>query len=149
MAVKPMPEGYHSMTPMLVVQGAGDLIRFAKEAFGAEERSRMPGPKDTVAHAELKIGDSIVMVADPGPTYPAMPTYLYLYVADVDKTYGRALEAGGTAVEEPKDQFWGDRTAEVKDGSGNRWTIATHTEDLTPEQMQKRVQEWTAQQASR
>lgn len=140
MAVKPIPEGYHSVTPYLVITGAARLIEFLKAAFDAKEIERMSMPDGTVAHAEVKIGDSPVMMGEAGGRYPAMPAGLYLYVTDVDATYRRAVQAGGTSVEEPTDKFYGDRSAGVKDPSGNFWWIGTHKEDVAPEEIKRRMQ---------
>ena len=144
MAVKPVPEGYHTVTPYLAIEGATSVLDFVKEAFGAEELYRIDAPGDKIGHAEVKIGDSIVMVADAstGDEATLMPGMLHLYVDDVDKVYRKAIEAGAASVREPEDQFYGDRTAGVKDSAGNHWYIATHTEDVPPEEMNKRAQEW-------
>lgn len=139
MAVKPIPDGYHSITPYLVVAGAARIIDFAREAFGAQEIMRMPGPDNTIAHAEIRIGDSVVMLADAGGPIPARPANLMLYVPNVDEVYRRALQAGGKSEREPADQFYGDRNAGVTDSAGNHWWIATHVEDVTPEEVQRRL----------
>ena len=136
--VKPIPDGYHSVTPYLVVDGAAKLIDFARQAFGAEEMFRMPAPQDTIGHAEIRIGDSVVMLADAGPENPPRPANLLLYVDDCDSTYRKALAAGGASEREPTDQFYGDRTAGV-DACGIRWWIHTHVEDVSPEEMEKRA----------
>ncbi len=139
MAVKPIPDGYHSVTPYLIVDGAAKLIDFAKEAFGAEEMFRMPGESGAIGHAEMRIGDSVVMLADPNPDFPPRPANLLLYVADCDAAYRKALAAGGSSDREPADQFYGDRSAGVKDAFGNLWWLHTHIEDVSAEEMQKRV----------
>lgn len=139
MAVKPVPDGYHSVTPYLVVAGASRIIEFAKQAFDARELVRMPGPNNTIGHAEIRIGDSVVMMADAGATHPARPATLMLYVPNVDEVYRRALKAGGRSEREPTDQFYGDRSAGVSDPAGNQWWIATHVEDVTPEELQRRA----------
>lgn len=139
MAVKPIPEGYHTVTPYLVVEGAAGLIDFLKQAFDAEEVFRMPGPNDTIGHAEVKIGNSMIMLADAGAQYPATPSMICLYVEDVDTLYQRAIAAGATSIKEPADQFYGDRSGGVKDASGMQWWISTHVEDVTPEELQKRA----------
>jgi len=139
MAVKPIPEGYRSVTPYLIAQGAAKVLDFVKETFDASEIMRMPGPNGTIGHAEFRIGDSTVMISDGGEQYPPMPCSLYVYVSDVDETYKRALKAGGTSVKEPTDQFYGDRSASVKDSCGNLWGIATHVEDVTPEEIERRM----------
>lgn len=150
MAVKPKPEGYHSVTPYLVVDGADTLIEFVKQAFGAEETVRMGTPDGKVGHAEVRIGDSIVMLADASASEQGrpMPGMIHLYVEDTDKVYRRAIEAGGTSLREPADQFYGDRSGGVRDPVGNQWWIATHVEDVPPDEMAKRAQEWQAKQQS-
>ena len=149
MAVKPIPEGYHSVTPYLIVDGAGALIDFMKQAFDAEETVRMDTPDGKIGHAEFRIGDSIVMLADSATSdWDAMPATVVVYVEDVDKTYRRALEAGGTSVRDVADQFYGDRAGGVRDPVGNHWWIHTHVEDVPPEEMARRAQEWQAQQQS-
>jgi PhnB protein len=140
MAVKPIPEGYHTVTSYLVVPGVTNLINFLKRAFNAAELHRMARPDGTIMHAEVKIGDSHVMLGEPMGQWPPMPCALYLYVNDTDATYKRALEAGATSLMEPADQFYGDRNAGVKDPSGNFWWIATHKEDVPPEELEKRAE---------
>ena len=139
--VKPIPVGYHSVTPYLIVEGAPKLIAFLKHTFNAEEATRMNGPDGRVAHAEVKIGDSFVMLSDATGEYKPVESQLYVYVDDIDLTYKRALEAGATSVREPKNQFYGDRSASVRDPTGNIWGIATHVEDVSPEEMQRRMKE--------
>jgi len=136
LAVKAIPEGYHSVTPSLSVQGAAKLIDFLKEGFGAQEAFRMPAPNGEIMHAEVKIGDSIVMLNDLMGQSPTTSS-LFLYVTDVDQVYQRALKAGGTSLSAPANMFWGDRMAQVKDSFGNQWSIATHVEDVPPQEMQK------------
>ena len=140
MAVKPVPHGYHCVTPYLAVQGALRLIDFVKQAFDAQEIEHMNRPDGTIAHAEVRIGDSMVMIADAAPPWKPMPTGLYLYVNDTDATYQRAMQAGATSLMEPADQFYGDRNAGVEDPCGNYWWIATHKEDLSPEELARRAQ---------
>ena len=147
MAVNPVPEGYRTVTPYLVVDGATNVLDFVKQAFGAEEKFRMDGPDGKVGHAEVQIGDSIVMVGDAGAENPAMPAMIHLYVDDCDATYERALAAGAKSEREPTDQFYGDRSAGVRDSAGNLWWIATHVEDVPEEEMAKRIEEATAAQA--
>ena len=145
MAVNPIPEGYHTVTPYLVVQGAEGVIQFAKLAFGAKERIRLPGPNGTIGHAELEIGDSVVMLADMDERQNLMPAMVHLYMEDVDAVYARAIEAGGKSIQEPKDQFYGDRNAAVQDSAGNKWYISTHVEDVSPEEMDRRVAQAVSQ----
>jgi PhnB protein len=146
MAVKPIGDGYHSVTPYLVVEGAEKLLTFVKLAFGAEETVRMPGPGGSIGHAEVRIGDSTVMLADATERSPALAAMLHLYVDDCDATYGRALDAGATSVRELKDEFYGDRMGGVRDAFGNQWYLATHVEDVSDEEMAKRAQELAAAQ---
>jgi len=137
--VKAVPDGYHTVTPFLNVKGAAEAIDFYKKAFGAEERGgRAPGPNNTIMHSELKIGDSTVMVAD-AMMGPPTQASLHLYVPDADASWKRATEAGATVVMPLADQFWGDRYGVVADRWGNRWSIATHKEDVPPAEMQKRT----------
>lgn len=138
MAVKAVPEGYRTVTPSLVVKGAAKLIDFLKEAFGAEESFRMPTPNGEIMHAEVRIGDSVVMLNDAMRQAPTNSS-LFLYVNDADATYRRALKAGASSVSEPTDMFWGDRVAQVSDHFGNFWSIATHKEDVAPGEMEKRA----------
>ena len=138
MAVRAVPEGFHTVTPTLTVKGAAKLIDFLKAAFGAEEKFRMPGPGGAIMHAEITIGDSIVMLSD-AIRQPATQTELYLYVTDADGTYQRALKAGAKSLMAPVDMFWGDRFARVEDAFGNAWGIATHKEDVAPDEMARRA----------
>lgn len=141
MTVKPIPEGYHTVTPYLVVPGVAKLIDFLKQAFGAEEKERHARPDGGIMHAEVKIGNSIVMMGEPQGEFKSMPmpSMLYVYVNDVDDAYKRALQAGATSVMAPADQFYGDRNGGVKDAAGNLWWIATHIEDVSPEELAKRA----------
>jgi PhnB protein len=140
MAVKPIPDGYHTVTPYLVVPRVAELIDFLKQAFGAEEMFRMPRPDGAIAHAEVRIGDSMVMMGEPMGQFQPMLAMIHLYVDDADTMYKRALEAGATSVREPTDQFYGDRTAGVKDPAGNQWWIATHKEDVAPDELARRAE---------
>ncbi len=139
MAVKPIPDGFHTVTPYLLVAGVPKLIEFLKKAFGGEETECLAMEDGTVMHAQVKIGDSIIMLGDPRGRCEPMPMSLYLYVPDTDAVYQRAIEAGGESVMEPADQFYGDRNAGVKDPVGNTWWIATHIEDVSPEELRKRA----------
>ncbi len=141
MPVKPIPKGFHSVTPYLTVPGVAKLLDFLKQAFGAKEvMPPMSRPDGGIAHAEVKIGDSIVMMGEPMGEFKAMPATIYLYVEDTDAVYQRALKAGASSVQEPANQFYGDRNAGVRDPSGNLWYIATHKEDVPPEEMAKRAE---------
>jgi PhnB protein len=139
MAVQPIPEGYHSVTPYLVVQGVDKLIDFLEQAFGAEERYRHRGPDGKTAHAEVQIGDSIVMMGEASALWKAMPATLYLYVNHVDATYKQAVQAGAKSLREPTDMFYGDRSGGVIDPFGNQWWMATHQEDVPPEELARRA----------
>jgi PhnB protein len=146
-AVKPIPDGYHNVQPYMIVRGAKGLLEFVKKTFDAKETELMAGPDGTVMHAEVKIGDSTVMMSDAqGPWQPTQAA-LYVYVPNVDETYKRALAAGATSAMEPSDQFYGDRHGGVKDSWGNFWWIATRVEDVSKEEMQRRAQEYAAKKA--
>ncbi len=138
MDVKPIPDGYHTVTPFLNVKGTAQLIDFLKNAFGAEEVMRMPGPGGVVMHAEVNIGNSRLMLSEATQIAPSSSSF-YLYVNDVDALYKRAVAAGAVLQTEPADQFWGDRMATVRDSFGNTWSMATHREDPTPEEIAKRM----------
>ena len=145
--VKPIPEGYHTVTPYIVVDGAEKVIRFMKEAFGAQPVFEpMMRPDGKVMHAEFKIGDSVVMISDASERAKATSTMLYLYVPNVDAVYEKAIKAGGASVMEPADQFYGDRSGGVKDPAGNQWHIGTHVEDVAPAELKKRAVEFMKQQ---
>ena len=141
MPVKPIPEGYHTVTPYLVVRGAARTLEFAKKAFGAEVLGEpMKRPDGEIMHAEFKIGDSRLMISELSEQHPPMQTMLYLYVPDVDAVYRRAVSAGAISTMEPMDQFYGDRSGGVKDPSGNHWYIGTHKEDVAPQELKKRAE---------
>jgi PhnB protein len=145
--VKPVPQGYHTITPYLVVDGAEKVIRFVEEAFGAQPVFEpMARPDGKIMHAEFKIGDSIVMLADTSERAQATSDMLHLYVPNVDAVYQKALKAGGKSLMEPTDQFYGDRSSSVMDPAGNRWFIATHIEDVSPAELKKRAAEFMKQQ---
>ena len=147
MAAKPIPDGYHSVTPYLTVRGAGKVIEFLKQAFGAEiAHEPLKRPDGTIMHAEVKIGDSRVMIAEESEMAKATPSSLYLYVPNVDSVYQQAIKAGGKTIMEPMDMFYGDRSGAVKDPSGNSWFIATHKEDVAPQELQKRAEAFMKQQ---
>ena len=152
LATKPVPEGFHTVTPYLVVKDCAAAIALYKEALGATARYRRPGPGGKIMHAELQVGDSIVMLADEIPEFGnaapkgTSPVSLFLYVPDIDKAYARAVAAGCKAVQPPSDQFWGARFGRFADPFGHAWAIATQIEDVAPEEMQRRLQQ-QAQQA--
>jgi len=148
MATKPIPEGYRTVTPYLIVKGAAEAIEFYKRAFGATELLRMADPHGRVGHAEIKIGDSVIMLAD---EHPAMgyrgprslggsSVSILLYLEDVDAVFERALEAGAKAQRPVANQFYGDRTGTLEDPFGQVWTVATHVEDVPPEEMRRRAE---------
>jgi PhnB protein len=145
--VKPIPEGYHSITPYLVVDDAAAAIDFYRRAFGAQERMRMNTPAGKIGHAELRIGDSMLMLADEMPgsgmrsakSLGGTPAGLFVYVEDVDTVFNQAVSAGAKVEMQVADQFWGDRYGKLKDPFGHSWSLATHKEDLTQEEMSKRA----------
>jgi PhnB protein len=148
MAAKRVPDGYHRVSPHLTVRNAAKMIEFYKQAFGAVEKRRAPGPDgSSIMHAEIQIGDSIIFLNDEFPEMGAFsplaakstPVTLHLYVEDADQQFAQALAAGAEVVMPLADQFWGDRYGIVKDPSGHQWSIGSHMEDLTPEQMQERM----------
>lgn len=146
--VSPVPEGYPRVSAALAVDGAADAIDFYTGVLGAGERLRMPGP-DGITHAELEFGESIVMLADEQPEmdffappkFGGSPVSLQVYVDDVDAVFAKAIEAGATALREPEDQFYGDRSAQFEDPWGHRWGVATHIEDVSEEEMERRMAE--------
>jgi PhnB protein len=145
--VKPIPEGYHSVTPYLIIKGAAEAIEYYKKSFGATELFRMPTPDGKIGHAELKIGDSPIMLSDEHPdlghvgpqTLGGTPVGIMIYVDDVDTIYKRAISGGGQEVKPLQDQFYGDRSGTLKDPFGHMWTVATHVEDVAPAEMEKRM----------
>jgi PhnB protein len=147
MAVMPIPEGYGTVTPYLTVDDAAGAIEYYKEAFGASERLRMETPDGKIGHAEIEIGDSLVMLADPTPQSTIRPPSelggtsagIFLYVDDVDKVVKRAVNAGATVTMEVADQFWGDRFGSIRDPFGHEWSVATHIEDVPPQEMAERA----------
>jgi PhnB protein len=147
MATKPVPEGYHTATPYLAVDDAAKAIEYYTKAFGAKERVRMDAPGGKIGHAELEIGDSLVMLSDPFPEASTKPpselggtsASVFLYVEDVDAVVKKAVEAGATITMEVADQFWGDRFGTVTDPFGHVWSVATHVEDVPPEEMAERA----------
>lgn len=147
MTVNPIPEGFHTVTPYLIVDDVSRLLTFLENAFGAEVTERMEAPGGGgVMHACVRIGDSHVMMGAAKGEWQAAPTMLYLYVEDVDAMYKRALEAGAESVHEPRDEFYGDRNAGLKGPCGNFWWVATHVEDVSHEEMERRAAEAQAQQ---
>jgi uncharacterized glyoxalase superfamily protein PhnB len=147
-SVKPIPEGYHTITPFIVATGANAVLDFLKSAFGAHEVSIMRLPDGTIAHADIAIGDSHLMLSEATEQYPAMPAMIYLYTKNCDDWYQKAIAAGGASLREPTNEFYGDRSCGVKDTSGNQWWIATHIEDVSPEEMRRREEEWRKQQTA-
>jgi PhnB protein len=138
MAVKPIPDGYQTVIPYLVVPDVARTIEFLVKTFGATEKERHHDAEGKIRHGEVRIGDSTIMMGGARGEWHAMPCMIYVYVPDTDAAYARALEAGATSVMAPSDQYYGDRNAGVKDEFGNQWWIATHIEDVSPEEMKRR-----------
>ena len=149
MAARPIPEGYHTLTPYLIVKGAAQALDFYAKALGARELSRMADTSGRVSHAEMKIGDSPFMLADEFPEMRAVAPHgrdghsvsFLVYVPDVDAAFARAIAAGAKAVRPVQDQFYGDRSGMLEDPFGHQWTLATHVEDVSPEEMERRARE--------
>ena len=145
--IKPIPDGFHALTPYLTAKGASDAIEFYKKVFGATELFRLNTPDGKVGHAEFKIGDSIFMISEENPecgsaspeTLKGSPVALYLYVADVDSTFSEAVKAGAKEAMSVANQFWGDRMGKVVDPFGHQWLLATHVEDVDPSEFQSRM----------
>jgi len=156
MAVNPIPEGYNTLTPYLAVEDAERAIEFYKDAFGAEENLRMPGPDGKIAHAELQLGDSKLMLSDPFPQSNVRPpserggptASIFMYCEDVDAVFAQAKRAGATVEMELQDMFWGDRFGTLVDPFGQVWSLSQHVEDLSPEEMAERSKAAMAEMAS-
>ena len=154
--VNPIPDGMHSVTPHLVCAGAADAIEFYKKAFGATETARLPGPDGKIMHAAVNIGDSCVMLVDENPQWGMLgpkalkgtPVTIHLYVEDVDKFVAKAAAAGATVKMPVADMFWGDRYGVLEDPFGHNWSVATHTRDVSPAEMQKAMQEMGKKEAA-
>ena len=152
---QPIPEGYRTLTPYLALDDAAGAIDFYKRAFGATEKFRMGGPGGKIMHAELEIGDSILMLADASPDSSTQPPRqagtttagVFVFHEDVDTLVQQARDAGATVVHEPEDMFWGDRFGTLQDPYGHVWHVATHVEDVDPDEMRRRAEEWQAQMA--
>jgi PhnB protein len=153
-AVKPIPDNYPRVTAYLAIDGASDAIEFYKKIFGAQERFRMPQPDGTIGHAEIQLGDSVIMMSDAFPEMGVVdpkklggtPVTLSVYVQDVDTTFANAIKAGGTQVQPVEDKFYGDRAGQFEDPWGHRWNVMTHVEDVSPEEMEKRAATFAAGQ---
>lgn len=145
MPVNPIPEGFHAVTPHLIIKNASEAIDFYKRAFGAEELVRMPGPDGKLMHAEIRIGGSPLMIADENPAWGCFgptgssPVTIHLYVRDTDAVVASAEKAGATVLMPAQDMFWGDRFAKIQDPFGHQWSIGTHKEDVSPEEMGRRA----------
>jgi len=146
MPVKPIPEGYPRVSPYLIVEDGAETMEFIKYVFGAKVKERMTFPDGTVNHGEVSIGDSVIMLGKASENYPPQTTMLYIYIEDTDAAYKRAIEKGAVSVMEPADQFYGDRNAGVKDQNGISWWIATHVEDVSPEELLRRNEECAKKQ---
>jgi PhnB protein len=150
MATQSVPDGYHSVTPYLIVKGAADAIEFYKRAFGASELMRMPSPDGRIAHAEIKIGDSTIMLADEHPemgyrspqSLGGAGVSMMVYVERVDEVFKSSVANGAKELQPVKDQFYGDRSGTLRDPFGHTWTIATHVEDIAPDEMRKRAEQF-------
>jgi len=155
MAIKPIPEGYESITPYLVMKGASAAIDYYKKVFGATERMRMDAPGGMIGHAEITVGSSVIMLADESPdmgfrgpkTFGGTPVSLMLYVPNVDEVFKRAVDAGAKQLRPVENQFYGDRMGTLEDPFGHVWSIGTHVEDVAPEEMSRRAQEKMKQKA--
>jgi PhnB protein len=145
--VKPIPEGYPRVTPYLMVKGAPDAIDFYTSVLGAKERMRMPGPGDSIGHAELSLGDSVIMLADESPDMGALgpktvggtPVMIHVYVEDVDDVFAKAIAAGAKELQALEDKFYGDRSGSFEDPFGHHWSVASHVEDVPPDEMEQRA----------
>jgi PhnB protein len=145
--VKPIPDGYPQVSPYICVDGANDAIEFYAKVFGAKERMRMDGPPGKIGHAELELGDSLIMISDEFPemgvrgpkTIGGTPVTLSVYVTDVDDVFDRAIKAGATSLRPVENQFYGDRSGQFEDPFGHKWSVATHVEDVPPDEMAKRA----------
>jgi PhnB protein len=144
MEVKPIPQGYRTITPYLTVKGAKTLINFLERAFNAKNMRQTVRPDGSIGNAEVLIGDSMIMIADGTETWQSSPTSIYMYVENCDAVYRKAIEEGGESIIEPQDMFYGDRNAGVKDFCGNSWWIGTHIEDVSDEEIQNRMEEQVA-----
>jgi PhnB protein len=136
--VTPIPPGYHSITPFLMLNDIAGFLDFLRDAFEAQEIHRMPAPDGSVNHAQVRIGDSHILMGDPMGQHPQMPACIYFYVPNADAVYAQALKVGATSIAPPTDQFYGDRNAGVQDKWGNVWWFATHIEDVSESELQKR-----------
>ncbi len=145
--VQAIPEGMHTVTPFLVVNQASMLIEFIKNAFNGKVTAQMDGDDGKIMHANVVIGDSPIMIADANEKFAAVESMLYLYVEDVDSVYRQALKAKGQSLREPVDEFYGDRSAGIKDPWGNQWWVATHVEDVSPEETRRRAEQFQKQEA--
>jgi PhnB protein len=150
--VKPIPDGYPQVTPYLAVDGAQQAIEFYEKVFGTKERMRLPGPDGKLGHAELELGDSVIMLADENPDFGNVgprsiggsPVTISVYVENVDAVHKAALDAGASEDRAPENQFYGDRNAQFTDPFGHKWSVATHVEEVSPDEMEKRMAEFSA-----
>ena len=149
MAVKPIPDGYHSVTPYLTVADAEAQIDFLKKAFGAEEKYRHSDEEGRVGHAEMRLGNSMVMIGQAREQWTPRQASFYLYVEDVDAVYKRAVAGGGKSLREPTNEAYGDRVSGVEDSQGNQWWMGTHIEDVSPEEIQRRYKKQAAELAEK
>jgi uncharacterized glyoxalase superfamily protein PhnB len=142
MAIKPIPDGYQNVIPYLVIPNPKELIDFAQKVMNAKLLEKMDTPDGSIMHAEIRIGDSVVMMGQSSDQYPPQSTMLHVYLEDIDAAYERSLKAGAVSMKVPQNQFYGDRTAMVKDTNDIYWNFSTHVEDVTPEEMRRRSEEY-------
>ena len=147
MSVKPIPDGFNTVTPYLLVKGVAGLMQFLEKAFDAETLSKMPGDDGSIMHAEMRVGDTRLMMGEATEKWAPRPGGFYVYLENCDASYQRALDAGGTSLREPTTEFYGDRSCGVEDPSGNQWWISTHVEDVSEEDMKRRHDEYVAAMA--
>ena len=148
MACKPIPDGYHTITPYLIVKGAKDVMAFLTKAFDAKTMGEpMTTPDGAIRHAEMQVGNSRLMLSEATEAHKPMPVMLYLYVEDCDKAYASAIKAGGTSIREPETQFYGDRSGGVMDSAGNQWWVGSRVEEVSPEEMKRRMAEQQKEKA--
>ncbi len=148
MACKPIPDGYHTITPYLIVKGAKDVMEFLTKAFDAKTMGEpMTTPDGAIRHAEMQVGNSRLMLSEATEAHKPMPVMLYLYVEDCDKAYASAIKAGGTSIREPETQFYGDRSGGVMDSAGNQWWVGSRVEEVSPEEMKRRMAEQQKEKA--
>lgn len=141
-SVKPIPEGYHTITPFLIADNAGELIKFIERAFEGKVKFTMKSDEGVIVHSEMFVGNSIIMISDSTEEFKPVKSLFHLYVENADSVFKKAIEAGAESIREPENQFYGDRSGGVKDKWGNQWWISTHIEDVSDEEMKRREEEF-------